>query len=579
MPDRQIDYGEDATDATYRSGDAGGTTGGGNFVVVEDLDAGMVLFEWDETAGEFVSRGPIDLSGNNLSGVATVSATDLEASNGITDAAGVTHTGELADIDDVGDGGGSTIEVTTETELTDAETNNPAGTTVVVPSNETITLTSDFATSLRVEGRGNATIALGANEIELTDASAGLFDLVLTCDTSAKLDNEATIFTTAPATIEGCEIDGLATDTDTTDGGVGIVIGAGSDGGLKIVDNEVHDINQDGIDSWHPSDSAAVDSAVISRNEVYNCYGGDGIVLAGATGCEVNNNHVHDIGESGIVLGNRRDTDAASDNECNDNIVRDCDRGIVTTPVNTAPMPTDMTFVGNICENNGGTTEGSPNAQVWLNGHRLRWDGGIIRGGSGHGLYFEGNELEISTTVRNAGDHGIYGSDIRGNGTPQDFTISECVVSSPTNRGIKVDNAGGGGEISGCYVEGGGHNSIDIATDNVAITGNEINVLNDWRGISLFGASDCTVTGNRVQGPGTGTSTFEGIAADEDTNSNAANNNVVNSNRVSGFDVGIDDDGASDYLNVVGNNVRGNTTAIGTLNTNSQRSANIPPQA
>lgn len=85
MPDRQIDYGEDATDATYRSGDAGGTTGGGNFVVAEDLDAGTVLLEYDQTANEWVSRGPVNLSGNDLAGVgdAGVSSVTVDGSSAL----------------------------------------------------------------------------------------------------------------------------------------------------------------------------------------------------------------------------------------------------------------------------------------------------------------------------------------------------------------------------------------------------------------------------------------------------------------------------------------------------------------
>ena len=78
MPDRQIDYGEDETDATYRSGDAGGTAGGGNFVVAELL-GDRVLMEWDNTANEWVLRGPVNMSGENVSSVGTLTATDVVA--------------------------------------------------------------------------------------------------------------------------------------------------------------------------------------------------------------------------------------------------------------------------------------------------------------------------------------------------------------------------------------------------------------------------------------------------------------------------------------------------------------------
>ena len=76
MPDRQIDYGEDETDATYRSGDAGGTDGGGNFVVAELL-GDRVLMEWDQTADEWVVRGPVDMDGRDVSNVGDVESVSL----------------------------------------------------------------------------------------------------------------------------------------------------------------------------------------------------------------------------------------------------------------------------------------------------------------------------------------------------------------------------------------------------------------------------------------------------------------------------------------------------------------------
>jgi hypothetical protein len=71
MPDRQITYGADATDATYRSGDAD-PAGGGNFVVAEDLDGSTVLLEWDGTTWQ--SRGPVEMNGNDITGAGSITA-------------------------------------------------------------------------------------------------------------------------------------------------------------------------------------------------------------------------------------------------------------------------------------------------------------------------------------------------------------------------------------------------------------------------------------------------------------------------------------------------------------------------
>jgi len=61
--ERRLNWGADATDAKWRSEH---DTANSRFVVAEDLDGGTVVLEIDETAGEVVSRYPVNLSGNNL---------------------------------------------------------------------------------------------------------------------------------------------------------------------------------------------------------------------------------------------------------------------------------------------------------------------------------------------------------------------------------------------------------------------------------------------------------------------------------------------------------------------------------
>jgi hypothetical protein len=66
MPDRTINWGDSATEATYQTGDDD-PAGGGNFVVARDTDGGVTLLEYDPAAGEWVSRGDVNLNGNDLS--------------------------------------------------------------------------------------------------------------------------------------------------------------------------------------------------------------------------------------------------------------------------------------------------------------------------------------------------------------------------------------------------------------------------------------------------------------------------------------------------------------------------------
>ena len=77
MPDRTINFGDSETDARYRIQDTSST--GGDFVLAEDLDGGTVLLEYDYSAGEFVSRGSVNLSGNDITNAGSISADTLEA--------------------------------------------------------------------------------------------------------------------------------------------------------------------------------------------------------------------------------------------------------------------------------------------------------------------------------------------------------------------------------------------------------------------------------------------------------------------------------------------------------------------
>lgn len=82
--ERDLFWGADATDAQFRTGDDQPSD---RFVLLEDTDAGTILLEYDDAAGEYVYRGPVNMDGNALSGVS-----DLTVNSSITDPTGTTYT-------------------------------------------------------------------------------------------------------------------------------------------------------------------------------------------------------------------------------------------------------------------------------------------------------------------------------------------------------------------------------------------------------------------------------------------------------------------------------------------------------
>jgi hypothetical protein len=82
--ERDLLWGADATDAQFRTGD---DQPDDRFVLLEDTDAGTILLEWDDAAGEYVVRGPVNMDGNALDGVS-----DLTVNTSITDPTGTTYT-------------------------------------------------------------------------------------------------------------------------------------------------------------------------------------------------------------------------------------------------------------------------------------------------------------------------------------------------------------------------------------------------------------------------------------------------------------------------------------------------------
>lgn len=108
MVDRRINFGDPADSGTrWQIEDDANASGGGNFVLAKDLSGNTVLLQYNPTSNAFEYAAPIDMGGENVSNVGAIDTASLTANTSITDAAGVTHSGELADIDDVGSGGNS----------------------------------------------------------------------------------------------------------------------------------------------------------------------------------------------------------------------------------------------------------------------------------------------------------------------------------------------------------------------------------------------------------------------------------------------------------------------------------------
>ena len=78
MPDRTINWGDSETEASYRTQDDD-PAGGGNFVVVEDLDGNLIPLQYNPTSGALETAVPIDTGSNDITTTGEVSAGTLEA--------------------------------------------------------------------------------------------------------------------------------------------------------------------------------------------------------------------------------------------------------------------------------------------------------------------------------------------------------------------------------------------------------------------------------------------------------------------------------------------------------------------
>jgi len=94
MAERSIYFAETIADAAYRMGDPA-IGGGGDFIVVEDLDGQTVLFEYDTTNNRFVQRARLDMDGNNIENVGAFDAQSAQVGDAPTDATDVARKAEV----------------------------------------------------------------------------------------------------------------------------------------------------------------------------------------------------------------------------------------------------------------------------------------------------------------------------------------------------------------------------------------------------------------------------------------------------------------------------------------------------
>lgn len=188
MPDRELYYGAaDDAATTYRQRDSD-PNGGGDFIVAEKADGSQILLQWDDTAGEWVSGGPVNLNGNDITNVGSLDVDSAGRGNGSLWEAGSSWAvaGSMAvlvnpddtsstDFAAVSDGRTSPTEFTGQIVLNRI----PAGASLYghfrgqvdsVPDGETVTIRPDIV----VLSDGNRSLAsLSELEIEATDADVG----------------------------------------------------------------------------------------------------------------------------------------------------------------------------------------------------------------------------------------------------------------------------------------------------------------------------------------------------------------------------------------------------------------------
>jgi len=162
--DRTIHFGDDAADARYRIQDTSST--GGDFVLAEDLDGGTVLLEYDYSASEWVSRGPVNLSGNDITNAGAITADSLEAEDTTNTKSQVIERGDVSSLTNI-----TSIATKPDSRVI----NDDIRENITVGSSSTTTIHDDLT---RAGGR-SVRILLVSGENQANDDET-FFDLIVT---------------------------------------------------------------------------------------------------------------------------------------------------------------------------------------------------------------------------------------------------------------------------------------------------------------------------------------------------------------------------------------------------------------
>jgi hypothetical protein len=97
--EREILWGPDRTTADYSTEVDQGDSDRAK--LLQTADGNTILLEWDGANSQWVYGGPVDMGGEDISNIGTVTATAVNTTDGLTDPGGKQHTGKLADESDI----------------------------------------------------------------------------------------------------------------------------------------------------------------------------------------------------------------------------------------------------------------------------------------------------------------------------------------------------------------------------------------------------------------------------------------------------------------------------------------------
>jgi parallel beta-helix repeat protein len=247
MPD--INWGGDSSTAPFSSRL---DEANGDLILAEDNSGGTVLLEYDGSTWQY--RGPVELNGNDISGVGALTATDATVSGTVD--AGAVNTGRV----------NSDYTAKPSDDINTIISGMSAGESIAIEGNHTISSSINPIDGITVHILGTVTLANSTDDYIINADSTNDVTITGPGAVDANKANQSVgnpalwIINTTDCTVRGLEVRN-------------VLEGAAINGGtnstrLHIVQNEVHDCGAssgscDGIFQW-ASDS------LIAFNEVRN---------------------------------------------------------------------------------------------------------------------------------------------------------------------------------------------------------------------------------------------------------------------------------------------------------------------